>query len=176
MLFRSTQSPAWVPIVVLGLSGFAALIHEIAWTRILSLVLGPTTYAFAAALAAVIVGVAAGSAFGAIVVGRTRRPAAWLTLALAVAAITATWTYSIAGTRVPLLVAQQVAASSTSFDQLLRDGTMLTAALILPTAACLGAAFPLALAMVSDASKAAAGQFGLVYAINTVGEIGRAHV
>ena len=38
--------------------------HEIAWTRILSLVLGPTTYAFAAALAAVIAGVALGSGAG----------------------------------------------------------------------------------------------------------------
>ena len=167
----AVQAPRWVAVVVLGLSGFAALIHEIAWTRILSLVLGPTTYAFAASLAAVIVGVAVGSGFGAIVVGRTRRPAAWLALALAAAAITASWTYSIAGTSVPLMVAKQVAAASTSFDQLLRDGTMLTAALILPTAACLGAAFPLALAMVSDPSRPAAGRFGLVYAINTVGAV-----
>lgn len=165
------QPPRWVAVVVLGLSGFAALIHEIAWTRILSLVLGPTTYAFAATLAAVIAGVALGSAIGATAVGRTRRPSAWLALALAAAAITASWTYSIAGTRVPMLVAQQVAAASTSFDQLLRDGTMLTAALILPTAACLGAAFPLALALVSDPSKPAAGRFGLVHAINTVGAV-----
>jgi spermidine synthase len=167
----AVQAPAWVAVVVVGLSGCAALIHEIAWTRILSLVLGPTTYAFAATLAAVITGVAVGSAAGATVVGRTRRPAAWLALTLAAAAITATWTYSIAGTRVPLLVAQQVAAASTSFDQLLRDGTMLTAALILPTAACLGAAFPLALAMVNDPSTPAAGRFGFVYAVNTVGAV-----
>ncbi|MEO8677646.1 MAG: fused MFS/spermidine synthase, partial [Vicinamibacterales bacterium] len=167
----STPPVRWVAMVVLGLSGFAALIHEIAWTRILSLVLGPTTYAFAATLAAVIAGVALGSGAGAVVVGRTRRPAAWLALALAAAAITASGTYSIAGTWVPLLVAQQVAAASTSFDQLLRDGTMLTAALILPTAACLGAAFPLALAIVSDPSKPAAGRFGLVYAINTIGAV-----
>ena len=36
--------------------------HEIVWTRILALVLGPTIYAFAATLAAVIGGVALGSA------------------------------------------------------------------------------------------------------------------
>ena len=44
----------WLATTVLGLSGFAALVHEIAWTRILALVLGPTTYAFAATLAAVL--------------------------------------------------------------------------------------------------------------------------
>ena len=57
---------------VLGLSGFAALLHEIAWTRILALSIGPTTYAFAAALAAVIAGSAIGSWLGAWLVGRVR--------------------------------------------------------------------------------------------------------
>ena len=156
---------------MLGLSGFAALVHEIAWTRILSLVIGPTTYAFAATLAAVISGVAVGSGFGTWVVGRTRRPAEWLVAVLAGAAVTATWTYSIAGGQIPLLVARQVAASSTLFEQLLQQGALLTVALILPTAACLGAAFPLALAIVSDPSKPAAARFGLVYALNTVGAV-----
>ena len=170
-VLKATGPRRWVAIVVLGLSGFAALVHEIAWTRILSLVIGPTTYAFAATLAAVISGVAVGSGFGTWVVGRTRRPAEWLVAVLAGAAVTATWTYSIAGGQIPLLVARQVAASSTLFEQLLHQGALLTVALILPTAACLGAAFPLALAIVSDPSKPAAARFGLVYALNTVGAV-----
>ena len=64
----------WLAAGVLGLSGFASLMHEIAWTRILALVLGPTTYAFAATLAAVIGGVAIGSG-GGIVDGEPRAPA-----------------------------------------------------------------------------------------------------
>ena len=169
-------------IAVLGLSGFAALMHEIAWTRILSLVLGPTTYAFAATLAAVITGVAVGSGVGTWILGRTRHPAAWLSFSLAAAAITATWTYSLAGARIPLMVATEVASSSNLFGQLLRQGSLLTVALILPTAACLGAAFPLALAMVSsdlsavasaeaDPERSAARRFGLVYAVNTIGAV-----
>ena len=62
----------WLAAVVLGVSGFAALVHEITWTRILALVLGPTIYAFAATLAAVISGVAIGSALGTWVIARTR--------------------------------------------------------------------------------------------------------
>jgi spermidine synthase len=163
---RSPEPGARLAICVLGLSGFAALVHEIAWTRILSLVLGPTTYAFAATLAAVISGVALGSGIGAWMVKRTRHPAGWLSLALAMAALTTTWTYAAAGGRIPMLVATQVAASSDLFDQLLRQGTLLTVALILPTSACLGAAFPLALAMVGDSRR-----FGLVYAVNTIGAV-----
>ena len=155
---------------VLAISGFASLAHEIAWTRIISLVIGPTTYAFAAALAAVISGVAIGSGAGTWVVGRTERPARWLSLVLAAAALTAAWTYSLAGNRVPMMVAEAVAANA-SFDRLLQQSTLLTMLLILPTSVCLGAAFPLALAMADDGRHSAAGRFGAIYAINTVGAV-----
>ena len=72
---RVTEPRGWRR-VVLGLSGFAALVHEIAWTRVLTMVLGPTIYAFSAALAAVILGIAIGSSVGTAVVARSRRPAA----------------------------------------------------------------------------------------------------
>ena len=170
---RAAGAPDHVRLaaVVLGLSGFASLLHEIAWTRILSLVLGPTTYAFAAALAAVIAGVAIGSGAGTWIVARTRRPAAWLTSVLSVAAVITSWTYSLAGNQIPMIVARQVAGSSNVFDQLLAQGALLTAVLVMPTATCLGAAFPLALALANDASRAAASRFSLVYAVNTVGAV-----
>ena len=162
---------AWLPAVVLGLSGFASLLHEIAWTRILSLVLGPTTYAFAAALAAVIAGVAIGSGVGTWIVSRTEKPAAWLASTLSLAALITSWTYSLAGNQIPMIVARQVAGSSSVFDQLLTQGALLTAALVVPTAACLGAAFPLALSLAADPARDAASRFSLVYAINTLGAV-----
>ena len=113
---------AWLAAGVLGLSGFASLMHEIAWTRILALVLGPTTYAFAATLAAVIGGVAIGSAAGSWMVSRARRPAAWLAIALALAAMTTSYTYSLAGQQIPSLVAVQMASADEPFAQLLRHG------------------------------------------------------
>lgn len=163
--------PPWIAIGVLGASGFAALVHEIAWTRILSLILGPTTYAFAATLAAVIAGVAIGSGAGAWLVARRGSNApGLLVIALSLAAVTAGWTYSIAGTRIPLMVARYVAELA-DFDQLLARGVLLTMGLILPTSACLGAAFPLALALADDRSRPAAGRFGVVYAVNTLGSV-----
>jgi spermidine synthase len=161
----------WLAVIVLGLTGFAALVHEIAWTRILTLVLGPTTYAFAATVAAVIVGIAIGSGAGAWLIGRTPRPASWLSFTIGLAAITATVTFSIAGQRIPSIVAHQIAASSNLFEDVLLQGTLLTAVLMLPTTICLGAAFPLALAIARDQSESAAARFGLVYAINTLGAV-----
>ncbi len=161
----------WLPGAVLGLSGFAALIHEIAWTRILALVFGPTIYAFAATLAAVIVGVAVGSGVGTWIVGQTKRPAAWLALTLAGAAITTSITYSLAGGEVPRVVAEQLAAAPSLFDQLIRQGAIITATLIVPTAALVGAAFPLALAAAAGGGQSAEPQAAFIYAINTVGAV-----
>lgn len=161
----------WLAATVLGISGFAALVHEIAWTRVLTLVLGPTIYAFAAALAAVIAGIAVGSSIGTGIVARSRRPAMWLAIVLALAAAAETWTSSLAGGPIPRLVAAQLAGTSEPFGQLLLRGALLTTALVVPVAALLGAAFPLALAMIDDPKRSAAEEFGAVYAINTVGSV-----
>lgn len=161
----------WLASIVLGLSGFAALVHEITWTRILTLVLGPTIYAFSATLAAVIAGVALGSMAGTWIGSRTGHHAGWLAFTLALAALTTTATSALAGGYLPRLVAQQMADAPNLFDQLLRQGTLLTAALIVPTAASVGAAFPLGLTLVSSSSRDDAGRFSLVYAINTIGAV-----
>jgi spermidine synthase len=175
----ATPAPQpWLGLAVLGLSGFAALTHEIAWTRLLALLLGPTTYAFAAALAAVIAGVAIGSTIGSWLAGRSRRPAAWLAFALAAAAVATSWTSAVAGSSLPLRVAERMAAAGTApgapgdFDEMLRQGVLMTAGLILPTAIAFGAAFPLALALLGASSERAARPFGIVYAVNTLGAVG----
>ena len=163
----------WLAMAILGLSGFASLVHEIAWTRILALVLGPTTYAFAATLAAVVAGVAIGSGAGAWAVGRMKAGshAGWLAVVLAIGAITIVVTSALAGSYVPRVVAHQIAASPGSFSVLLRQGMLLTSLLILPTAICLGAAFPLALSIAGDPAHSPARRFGLVYAVNTIGAV-----
>jgi spermidine synthase len=166
-----SHAPPWLAITILGVSGFAALVHEIAWTRILSLILGPTTYAFAATLAAVIAGVAIGSGIGTrLVTTRAAKAAGMLAFTLLLGALTAGWSYGLAGSRLPMMVAHHV-ADSADFDQLLLQGVLLTMALIVPTSACLGAAFPFALAVAEDRADSAAGRFGIVYAVNTVGSV-----
>ena len=167
----TTGSPAWLAAGVLGLTGFASLSYEIVWTRVLALVLGPTIYAFAATLAAVIGGVAIGSAAGAAVVGRTRQPAAWLAAALIVAAVSTTITSSLAGTTIPRIAAEQLADTTRDFTAKLSEGMALTAALILPTAVALGAAFPLALGVAGAARTEVTRRFAAIYAANTIGAV-----
>ena len=80
-------------------------------------------------------------------------------------------TYSLAGGRIPLLVAEQLARRPTTRANGCAWGGWLTTALVLPTAACLGAAFTLGLAVAGAAVRHAAGRFGGVYAANTVGAV-----
>ena len=166
------RAPArrWLAAIVLGLSGFATFVYEIAWTRVLSLVMGPTTYAFAATLAALIGGIACGSTLGSWVAGRTHRPALWLALVLAATAIASSWTTSLVGGDVPRYVAQQLALTPHMLGPLLTRHASMIAGLILPTAIGFGAAFPLALEMV-DGRGPIALRMGMVYAVNTLAAV-----
>ena len=50
--------------LAVGLAGFASLVYEVAWTRVLGLLIGPTVYAFSVMLMAFLVGIAAGGFVG----------------------------------------------------------------------------------------------------------------
>jgi len=74
-LAPSNVSHLAVPALALALSGFAALVFEVTWTRILAMILGPTTYAFSAMLVAFIAGLAIGSTAAAALIAHRRTPA-----------------------------------------------------------------------------------------------------
>lgn len=174
-------APAWIVSAIASLSGLAALIHEVAFTRALALVLGPTSYAFAAMLAAFITGMA----IGATVAARTVRqaPAAralvvWALVLAAAAAAAAAW---FTGSRLPLIIATAVADASARAtavaDASAGAATVLTlvslyaAAVLLPLGIALGAVFPLCLVLASRDGELSDGQAAWLYGINTVGAI-----
>jgi spermidine synthase len=153
-----------------AISGAAALAYEVAWTRLLALVIGPTTYAFATMAAAFITGLAIGSAAAAGVSRRTPRPAIWLGVMLvagAVASMAAAW---YAATRLPLIVAAQVADPNVIFSHVVAAQALGVALLLLPTTVALGATFPFALAVAGHASTVGR-DTARVYAANTLGAI-----
>jgi spermidine synthase len=173
-----------------AISGFSALVYEVAWTRLLALVLGPTTYAFATMAASFITGLAIGSAIGTRVARRTARPVAWLGILLIAGALAATVSAWYAATRLPLVVAVQVADPSAEFFSVVWRQALLVGLLMLPMTLALGALFPMALAAVhvgadgrgaTDASQSAtpatvASVAARVYAANTLGAIAGALV
>ena len=189
---RALRAPRFLPIVspapvlacaAAAISGFAALIYEVAWTRLLALVVGPTTYAFATMAAAFITGLAIGSAAGTRLARTVTRPAVWLAAMLVVSSVSAAAAAWFAAVRMPLLVAAQVAEPTVTFTQVVAMQALGIGVLLLPMTLALGATFPLALAVASRhfrATGASAGQGGLspagadaarVYTANTLGAI-----
>src|SRR6266850_2247138 len=134
---RSSPAPV-LACVAAGLSGFAALVYEVAWTRLLALVIGPTTYAFATMAAAFIGGLAIGSAVGARLARRVPHPAVWMAAMLLVSAVSASAAAWYAATRMPLLVAAEVADPAAAFGRVVATQAAGVGLLLLPMTPALG--------------------------------------
>jgi spermidine synthase len=154
-----------------AISGFAALVYEVAWTRLLALVVGPTTYAFATMAAAFVSGLAIGSAIGTRVAQRVTRPDVWLASMLIVSSVSASLAAWFAATQMPLMVAAQVADPDAAFTQVILVQALGIGALLLPMTLALGATFPLALAVAAGATATAGRDAARVYSANTLGAI-----
>jgi spermidine synthase len=153
-----------------GLSGFAALVYEIAWTRVLSLLIGSTVYAFSLMLTAFVVGIAVGSIVYARFVDQVRDPMR----ALAIIQI------GIGGSalmvvpfidQLPFFVTGVIARYVGSFWALqMAEFTFCLGMMLIPTT-LMGAAFPLASRLYNQQSSSVGRTVGDVYGANTIGNI-----
>ena len=156
--------------VALALTGFLALVNEVAWTRVLALTIGPTTYAFSAMLALFILGLAIGSAAATRLTPRTTFPIHALGIVLILGGAIAL----VAMRRVeslPLEVAEIVRGSNAAFGSVMRAEILMWAAVLLPLSAAFGAAFPLALRVAIRDVDAAPRLAAVLFSANTAGSL-----
>jgi spermidine synthase len=164
-------SPRWLPASVLGLAGFVALVYEVAFTRVLAIALGPTTYAFAAMLTSFITGTAIGAAIAARRAKTGRAAASGIGLLLLVVATVSSAAGWFAGTRLPLMVADAVAGGSVGPSGILAREAIYAIGVLLPLSSALGALFPLAVALVVASDDRVARDTSVVYGVNTIGAV-----
>jgi spermidine synthase len=162
--------PAPAVLTVLALSGLGALADEVAWSRALVLLIGPTAYAFAFILAAVITGIALGSAAAAAAMPRGRRPSTVLALVEAAAAAASLAVVVVIG-RLPATVGAIVRANADRIDRLMAVEFAGVLALLGLPCVLFGAAFPLAVQLLARAAGGAGPAAARVYAWNTVGAV-----
>ncbi len=152
---------------VIALSGLCALGAEVVWTRLLSLMLGATVYAFSIILAVFLVGLGIGSAGGA-GLARTRIPARAM-LGLCQLLLAA----AVAGGG--LLLAKSLPywpmPANTNPWLTFRADLLRSACAVLPAAVLWGASFPLALAAAARPGEDPGSLAGSIYAANTAGAI-----
>jgi spermidine synthase len=154
-----------------ALSGLLSLAIEIVWFRMLVVFLRPTAYAFTIMLAAVLAGIAAGSAIATPLL-RQRGPwLAVLTVAQILIAITAVLSFNAlaylqrVGTEVaPLLV-------RLGLNDYLAPIVVASLLAMLPTTLLLGFAFPIGLSLWAADSANPARRIGAFYSLNVVGAI-----
>jgi len=153
-----------------GLSGFAALVYEIAWTRILSLLIGSSVYAFSLMLIAFIFGLALGSILFSPFIDRRKDLILHLAIIEMMIGFSALLVVPLFGS-LPFLVVKMILQFSHNFWllQLTEFGLMFLLMLI-PTT-MMGAAFPLASRIYTRTRSVVGSSVGSVYAANTLGSI-----
>lgn len=158
-----------VPLAA-ALVGFAFLLMELVWYRMLAPLLGGSSYTFGLILAVALLGIGLGGLlYGA--GARQRRP----TL-LAFASTCALEALLIAlpfalGDRLALLAALLRPFASAGFPALVAGWTVLTALVVLPAALVAGYQFPLLIALLGSGRERVGREVGVTYAANTVGAI-----
>ena len=169
----AAQAPTPQPVlaaVALAISGFASLVLQVVWTRVLALILGPTTYAFSTIVAIFIAGIAIGAALAAHLVPRVRQPVAGLAVCLALSVGCATLAAAFVD-RALLDVAAVLARPDVTYTAVLYRQALLVIGLLAPMTIAFGAAFPFAVAVATRRDETVSADLGLIYAANTAGAI-----
>jgi len=153
----------------IAFSGLSALGAEVVWTRLLSLLLGPTVYTFSIILAVFLLGLWAGSTAGSYIARRisnARMALAMSQILLAVAIAFTAWTLAYA---LPSWPVDPWLSTNPWFNFDLDVARCMRA--IFPATLLWGASFPLALAAAAADGEDPARLSGEVYAANTAGSI-----
>lgn len=157
-------------IWVFCLSGFTSLAYEVLWTRVLSLVLGSSVYAFTIMLATFLAGIGIGSIAFAPFVDRCRRPVFWFAVLEAVIGLFAL--ASIFWYReLPFIFFNLKQSFGDQFWLFLVFKFLLASAVMIVPTLAMGAIFPLVTRIYSEGVGTIGKKVGNIYSINTAGAI-----
>jgi spermidine synthase len=169
------ESRFYTPEVILILGGFcvtgiASLIYQVAWTRIFSLLLGSSVYAFSLILTAFILGLAFGTLVFSRIVGRfadLKKVFGWLQVGIGLSALAALPFFG----KVPLVNRWVYLNWGLDFSSIQWSNFLIILALIFVPTFLMGAQFPVVVRLVARNLKTLGHHVGTAYASNTVGTI-----
>jgi spermidine synthase len=159
-------------LLAFGISGFGALVLEVAWTRVLALVMGSSVYAFSLMLLAFLIGLAAGGACFSWVLRRYARldPAVLLSVLLATAGVLA-YATAFMFNSLPRLFAEIYFNWSPDPDGWFLVQLLFGLLIMFPATFALGGIFPAVLQIHARSLDQVSRSVGTVYASNTLGTI-----
>ncbi len=167
---REEKGPVRAVIIGIALAGFASLVYEVGWTRLLSLVLGSSVYAFTAMLTTFLLGIALGSMAVSIFADRIRSPFRAFFIVQAIVGISSLVITPLFD-RLPALFITLFTKLGGGFASYqLIQFIICVLVMFLPTF-FIGAALPLAAKAAAFRLRHIGRGVGTVYAANTVGAI-----
>ena len=166
------QGPVLFCAVAVLLTGGLSMLYEVAWTRMLSLVVGSSTYAFTMVLTIFLLGLALGS----LVYGFLYKPGRWQvsvrSLALVLLLLACWVSFTLAAIpRLPLAMLWMTQLPGASFLRLISFEALMALFLLLVPTILLGAALPMSISIISRATGQLGRDVGGAYLVNTVGAI-----
>jgi spermidine synthase len=171
---RTTRSEypgaANAALVIFAVSGFCAMAYEVIWTKLLGLIVGPTTYSFTIVLVTFISGLALGSMIFGWLGDRIGKPVWLLILTQIAAALFALGASQMMGNS-QFFFAKLISTFREHFALLsLSKAIILFGFMTLPTF-CLGATFPLVGKIYTQSVSGVGRSIGVAYTINTIGAV-----
>ncbi|MBX2798462.1 MAG: fused MFS/spermidine synthase [Myxococcales bacterium] len=176
---RTVVLPALLPVsVAIGLAGFSALVYEVAWTRLLGLMLGASTYTFSIMLLAFLVGIAAGGKIGGPLADRLLAERGQASVLYAFAAIevgiaVVSYITMYLYPELPFFYVRlfDVLGAEDSPSAVWWVSMVVAAVVMTPAAVLMGVHFPLAVRAVVGREDALGGPVGIIYGANTLGGV-----
>jgi spermidine synthase len=167
---RAPVGGRWLVPFAAGLVGFAFLLMELVWYRMLAPLLGGSSYTFGLILAVALLGIGLGGLiYG---TGSNRRRPTLVSFAgtCALEALFLALPFAL-GDRVAVLAALLRPLSGAGFLSLIGVWTVVTVLVVLPAALVSGYQFPLLIALLGSGRHRVGREVGVTYAANTVGAI-----
>ena len=167
------RHPQWLLPLLLVLffgSGACALVYQVMWLRLLSLVFGVTVYAASTVLASFMAGLGAGSIIAGRLSSRISRPLAAFGIAEALVGITAFATPFLLDALTTVWIAVHPALPKSLAVLTVIRFVIAFLLLIVPTS-MMGATLPLVIKSAVSSEARVGGRIGVLYAINTAGAI-----
>lgn len=159
-----------VALAAIMVSGVAAMIDQVCWTRMFALLIGSSTYSFTLVVMVTIGGLALGGMLAGRWVGRSRRP---MLLLGVLQLLTAAGAFAILylSPQYPALVLWILRRSAGRYGVLLGSEFALAGLLLLVPTLLMGAMFPLAASICAGPIRRLGATIGTVYAFNTAGAV-----
>lgn len=156
-------------------SGFVTIGTQVSWTRVLTMIIGSSTYAFSIVVALFLIGLAIGAWLVARK-DRSERLRSTIMIVEVVTALSLLLSLFILNEIPALLITLGLRLQVSSWSGLLALQIFSATLLILFPAVLMGMVMPLVLVWASSEEKKAVARVGRSYAVNTVGAIGGAFI